>query len=182
MRKIRNIFLVLSLLTFMYIVASFSIIEMNDSNYYAKTDSGTMFILKCCDPGMGLMEKTLYRRSEIIPFYVKVKDLDEISGYPTAIAFADERTGYITVTYHGQDFSVYMSNDGGKNWHGIAVDAPDDISYNYIDAETVSFDDNGDGTLILDFVSDERILKYRYHFIRSESSWEAENLLEITYR
>lgn len=63
-------------------------------------------------------ENFSYRRNEIIPFYVKVKDLDEISGYPAAIAFADEQTGYITVTYHGQDFSVYMSNDGGKNWHG----------------------------------------------------------------
>lgn len=43
----------------MYIVASFLIIETNENNYYAKTDSGTMFVLKCCDPGMGLMEKTL---------------------------------------------------------------------------------------------------------------------------
>lgn len=118
----------------MYIVASFSIIETNDHNYYAETDSGTMFVLKCRDPGMGLMEKTLYRRNRIIPFYVKIKDLDEVFGYPTAIAFADEQTGYITVTYHGQDFSVYMSSDGGKNWRGIAVDTPDDIAYHYNEA------------------------------------------------
>lgn len=181
-KRARDIFFILFLIIFLYIAASFSIIESNDNNYYAKTDSGTMFVLKCSDPAAGLMEKTLYRRNGMIPSYVKIGDLDEVSGYPSAIAFADEQTGFIAVTYHGQDFPVYMSDDGGKSWHGIAVDTPDDIAYNYIDGEAVSFDDSGGGRLILDFISDDRILKYEYHFVRSESSWEAGDLLETVSR
>lgn len=170
MKKIRNIFLVICFAIFLYTVASYSIIESNDNNYYAEIDSGEIFILKCGDPSAGQMEKTLYKRNGMLPFYVKIGDLDMISGYPTAIAFADEQMGFITVTYHGQDFPVYMSDDGGKSWCGVAVDTPDDIVYNYIDGEAVSFDDSGAGTLILNCVTDERILKYKYNFIGSESN------------
>lgn len=181
-KRARNTFLILFLLAVLYIGASLSSIATNGNNFYAKTGSGTTFVLKCSDPAAGLMEKTLYRRNGIVPSDVKIGDLDEVSGYPTAIAFADDQTGFITVTYHGQDFSVYMTDDGGKSWQGVAVDIPDDIAYNYIDGEAVSFDDNGEGTLILDFVSDERVSKYEYHFTGSGSGWEAGDLLETASR
>lgn len=182
MKKIRNILIIILFAVVLYGAASIAAIECNDNNYYAKINSGEIFVLKCGDPSAGQMDKTLYKRSRFSPFYAKVGDLDMISGYPTAIAFADEKTGFITVTYHGQDFSVYMSDDGGKTWRGIAVDIPDDVVYNYIDGEAVSFDDSGDGTLILDFVTDESVLKYEYDYIGSEGNWGIGDLLEITER
>lgn len=181
MKKMRNALCVICFAGCLYVGASVSLIESDTQNFYAKT-GGATFTLKCGDPGAGLMDKTLYRRNGMLPFDVKVGDLDEVSGYPTAIGFADDQTGFITVTYHGQDFPVYMTDDGGNNWHGIAVDAPVDIIYNYIDGENVAFDDSGKGTLIFDFVSDDHTTKYKYDFISFEGDWEPGDLLETVGR
>lgn len=58
-KRARNTFLILFLLAVLYIGASLSSIATNGNNFYAKTGSGTTFVLKCSDPAAGLMEKTL---------------------------------------------------------------------------------------------------------------------------
>lgn len=59
MKKLRNALCVICFAGCLYVGASVSPIESDTHNFYAKTGSGTTFVLKCGDPGAGLMEKTL---------------------------------------------------------------------------------------------------------------------------
>jgi hypothetical protein len=80
---------------------------------------------------------------------------DFIKGYSTGITFVNEKEGYITVSYHGQDEYLYKTLDGGFTWQNVEVKIPN-LNVNYIESGLPVFykKDTQKGMLVLRLVSD----------------------------
>jgi hypothetical protein len=121
---------------------SISYRDFCDANisYISMIDEKTGYLLCCGTPGMGQMEKFLFKTNDGWNTYEMVADLSEaIGNYPTDIAFAAEDYGIITVNYHGYDTYAYFTKDGGINWSDLIVDNFK-TDYLYTEGEEINWD------------------------------------------
>ena len=89
--------------------------EYSDDGYVLVSfyDELKGFLLYCSDPGCGMMTKILYETDDGGKTLSEKKDLSgKVEGYPKDIFFDDEKTGYVTVSYHGGEYFVYCLIDG----------------------------------------------------------------------
>jgi hypothetical protein len=111
-----------------------------NKSYISMIDEKTGYLLCCGTPGLGQMDKFLFKTNDGWNTCEMVADLSEaIGNYPTDIAFAAEDYGIITVNYHGYDTYAYFTKDGGINWSDLIVDNFK-TDYLYTEGEEINWD------------------------------------------
>lgn len=106
------------------------------------TDENTGYLLYCSDPGMGQMDKILYRTEDGGNTFSVQEDITSVvAGYPADLLFASDGTGYITAKYHGTDEYFYRY-DGQGGWSAVTVEIPIE-TYSYINGAEITLAESG---------------------------------------
>lgn len=147
----------------------------NGQAFLSFPDHNNGYLLYCSDPAAGQMTKILFKTKNGGAAFEAVADLsDKISGYPTGISFSSTSRGYITVTYHGQEESLFQSGDGGVTWERVSLPPYDEeTAVNYIDTYPPLFwgDDRQKGKLLLKCVSDDTYCYVLYQTLDGGITW-----------
>lgn len=82
-------------------------------------DSLNGFILVTSQPGLGLMDKSIYKTNDGGKSWLRIENItDKIPSYPTGMTFKNIREGWITSSNHGQNYiTTFKTDDGGYSWH-----------------------------------------------------------------
>ncbi len=151
------------------------------SAYISFANESRGYLLCCSTPAMGQMEKILFGTEDGGETFSVVGDLtDAVTGYPQGISFIDAETGYLAVTYHGEDNYLYKTTDNGKTWNSEKLAVESDGKVSYVDGYTPVFFGTGrqDGALILKVVGDEE--KYAlFTTADGGESWKQEKNLAV---
>lgn len=128
------------------------------SAYISFADAENGYLLWCSTPAMGMMTKLLFATEDGGKTFNFVSDLtNEITGYPQGISFSNENTGYIAVTYHGEDNYLYVTRDSGQSWNSLKLSF-ENKNVNYIDGYAPFFYEDGQkGILILKLVKETTV-------------------------
>lgn len=139
------------------------------------------YVLLTSSPGLGQMNKSLYRTDDSGKSWARIGDISSIiSGYPTGVTFRVPNEGWITATYHGQvDFPLFRTKDGGKTWEVQQVEIPDEFKNGYANTLPPVFDEeNGHhGLFIAEFVQDDQKTYILYETYDDGETW-----LPLNYR
>lgn len=160
------------------------------ANYAQICDAGSAFIsfaddkngylLYCSTPSLGQMTKLLFYTKDGGENFLFAGNLtDKIEGYPQGVTFANEKIGYIAVTYHGNAHYMYMTSDGAETWESIEVSAQSE-KVNYIDGFSPVFSarNKQEGMLVLKEVSGEQTTYKAFLTSDMGNTWEEKG--EIT--
>lgn len=124
---------------------------------FPSKDNG--YLLLNSEPGAGIMEKSLYHTADGGKSWSRTGDITAaIQSYPTGMAFRDRDNGWITSSYHGQDFILtFRTRDGGKSWVPEKLAGPPALAgYAYSNSYPPVFSGRGGllGVLPLEIVQD----------------------------
>lgn len=127
--------------------------------YIYFTSERTGYYLRCSEPALGWMGKSLYRTDDGGASWSRVGELtSSVDAYPTGMTFRDAANGWITSSNHGQDYILtFRTADGGKNWnpeHLAAPPALEGYAYSNSYPPVFSGKDNMKGVLPLEIVQD----------------------------
>lgn len=77
------------------------------------------FILVTSGPALGQMDKSIYKTIDGGKHWLRIGNItDKIASYPTGMTFKNTLEGWITSSYHGQDYILsFKTDDGGHSWH-----------------------------------------------------------------
>ncbi|HHV57210.1 MAG TPA: hypothetical protein GXX50_05535 [Firmicutes bacterium] len=119
------------------------------------------YILLTSSPAAGQMNKALYRTKNGGNSWVRIGDITSmVESYPTGIAFRDQAVGWITSSYHGQEYMlVFKTTDGGKKWDRMSLPYPHEFQERaYANAYPPVFfkGDRNKGLLPIEFVGDRK--------------------------
>jgi len=92
--------------------------EYAGKQYISFINNKTGFILVTSDAACGMMSKSIYKTIDGGVSWKKLGDItNKIASYPTGITFNNSMDGWITSTYHGQNYILaFKTKDGGVNW------------------------------------------------------------------
>uniref|UniRef100_UPI003FEFDA4A WD40/YVTN/BNR-like repeat-containing protein n=1 Tax=Roseburia sp. TaxID=2049040 RepID=UPI003FEFDA4A len=138
-------------------------------------------LLYCSDPGAGMMTKILFSTEDGGGTFSYVTDLtDEISGYPTGIAFSSEAEGFIGTSYHGQDAYFYQTKDCGGTWQSMELPRYDGKDSLYIEGTAPVFfgENQKQGKLLLQYVTAEKRNTILYTSEDGGETWTPQQELE----
>ena len=151
------------------------------SAYINFVDEFRGYLLCCSTPAMGQMAKFLFGTEDGGETFSMIGDLtDVVTGYPQGISFTDAETGYLAVTYHGEDNYLYKTTDGGRTWNSEKLEVESGGKVSYVDGYAPVFfgADRQDGALILKIVGDG----VRYALFTTAdggNSWKQESDLAV---
>ena len=149
--------------------------------YLSFVDREHGYLLYCSDPGAGMMTKILFSTEDGGETFSCVTDLtDEVSGYPTGIAFSSEAEGFIGTSYHGQDAYFYQTKDGGETWQSMELPRYDVKDSLYIEGTAPVFfgENQKQGKLLLQYVTAEKRNTILYTSEDGGETWTPQQELE----
>jgi photosystem II stability/assembly factor-like uncharacterized protein len=122
-------------------------------------DVNNGYVLLDSEPGLGMMEKSLYRTADGGNSWKRIGNLTgSIKAYPTGITFQDSQNGWITSSNHGQEYILtFRTKDGGKSWKPEQLKKPAALAaFTYSNSYPPKFSgkDNMKGILPLEIVDD----------------------------
>jgi len=133
------------------------------------------WLLATSGPAMGLMDKKLYRtQNGGLSWELEADIGSTVDGYVTGMAFRDERNGWVTASYHGDDLiPVYRTRDAGLTWELLELEVPE--SYRYGNAYPPSFDEGEPdrGEMSIEFHAADRMSTVVYSTRDGGDSWTA---------
>jgi hypothetical protein len=149
------------------------------------TDRENGYILCCGGPALGLMPKVLYGTSDGGKTFRKISDLSTaISGYPTGLKFTEDGKGFITCTYHGDNYAyLYSTEDKGLTWRPMVLQEPEDfheLTEGYMDGYPPKFWGK-DGIVLLKYVSEDIIAYKVYASSDGGCSWNYRGYVVIPF-
>lgn len=129
-------------------------------------------ILLTSGPGLGLMEKTLYRSAENGTWFFVGSLTNQIDGYVTGLVFPDQKTGFISASYHGNTpVPFYRTTDEGKTWQPVSIPLPQGFSYGNVSRP--SFTSSKKGTVTIEFANESQKKTMIYSTQDGGSTWTA---------
>lgn len=133
------------------------------------------WLLLTSDPGLGQMSRSLYRMDEKKGAWAFVADLSTVlDGYPTGMAFRDSLHGWIAATYHGASaVPLFRTEDGGSHWALQEISIPEGFKYGNAFPPEFDSSDPRNGTLSIQFVSDDQRLTVVYTTSDGGDTWAA---------
>lgn len=131
-------------------------------------------LLYCSDPGVGQMDKVLYRTTDGGKSFETVCTLsEEIQNYPSDLAFCDCNKGMIVTQNHGDVNYAFLTEDGGTTWTDYRIEVPDEDSYRYIDASSIQKNaDTGVWELVLRGATNDPEIGFQVIYCISTDDWE----------
>ncbi|KYH34543.1 Ycf48-like protein [Clostridium tepidiprofundi DSM 19306] len=92
--------------------------ECEGKQYISFINNKIGFILLTSTPACSMMNKSIYKTIDGGVNWKKVGDItNKIASYPTGITFSNDMNGWITSSYHGQNFILaFKTTDSGVDW------------------------------------------------------------------
>jgi photosystem II stability/assembly factor-like uncharacterized protein len=146
-------------------------------SFKPKASGQDNWILITSDPAAGQMLKTLFKSDKDRKVWTTVGDLSTIiEGYPTGISFRDNQYGWLTATHHSTILvPLYRTIDGGKSWNLQPISIPDGYKYGNAFPPIFSSKAPSKGTLLIEFVGEEKTTKLNFVTIDGGESWKKSN-------
>lgn len=129
-------------------------------------------ILITSGPGLGLMEKTLYRSTGDGKWEFTGNLTRQVDGYVTGMIFPAQDMGFISATYHGNTpLPFYRTADGGKTWKAVPIPIPE--GYKYANVSAPVFATGQNGSVPIQFVGDSGQTTILYTTTDGGNTWKA---------
>ncbi|MBY9079964.1 hypothetical protein KIH86_10220 [Paenibacillus sp. HN-1] len=152
--------------------------EKGSGGFISFADGLHGYALKISDPSLGFMEKSLFRTTDGGASWSRVgKITDSIASYPTGMTFRNGTNGWITSSYHGQEYILtFRTGDGGRTWTKQKLPAPPGLKPGgYTNSYPPVFSGQGmkTGVLPIEVVNGEERGMVFYTTADGGASWKA---------
>ena len=155
--------------------------ESGSEGYISFSDCINGFLLLTSSPSLGQMNKSMYKTNDGGKSWSRIGNItDEIESYPTGMAFKNIKEGWITSSYHGQNYILtFKTDDGGRNWHKENLQITSMYNDYYTDSYAPVFFSNEkkNGILPLKYVKEESRFIIPYITKDGGESWSATKVL-----
>lgn len=150
--------------------------DVHRQNVFASwhtTQEGPSWILLTSDPAAGQMLKTLYKTSDNGKTWTLQSDLSKtIDDYVTGMTFHNKTDGWIAASHHSSILiPLYRTKDGGKSWEVQTFAIPKGYKYGNPQAPDFSSIYSDQGTLKIEFVSDDKRKVFTYTTSDGGETW-----------